>query len=242
MATARFCDACGAGLLAGARFCEACGAAVPQDAPARSAPPAAAPTAMPPHRPVSPASDEMPAQPAPAPGRPPAKRTAMGLLLVLAALVLAGAVGVWFALRPAQAPQRSAPPTPVQAERRPAPPAERAPAERVPTAQAPAERPPARPAVARSDIEAFKSAVLAANRAHVEAIFASADPPPELRIRLNQAIVALGQALYRHHVEGGHGDLDSARQEMRSFLEGLDQDGLGLSEPVIDEGVASVAP
>ena len=48
--------------------------------------PAAAPTAMPPHRPVSPASDEMPAQPAPAPGRPPAKRTATGLLLVLAAL------------------------------------------------------------------------------------------------------------------------------------------------------------
>jgi hypothetical protein len=210
MATPRFCDACGAALVAGARFCEACGAPVPPDAaPARAAQSERA----------GPAPNAVPAV--------PARRVATGVLLALGLLVLGGAVGVWYVVRPAQTPPHSAPPRSTADERR-APP--------------PAERPPARPAVARSDIDALKSAVEAANHAHVAAIFASKDPPPELRIRLNQAIGALGQGLYRRHVEDRHGDLDSARREMRSFLEGLDHDGLGLSAPVIDEGVASVAP
>jgi hypothetical protein len=232
MATPRFCDACGAALLAGARFCEACGAAVaPDAAPAQAAPPERAPAAAgPPRRPASPASDHLPERAGPASDPFPAqptRRVASGVLLALGLLVLAGAVGVWYALQPAQTPPPSAPPQTTPGARR-APP--------------PAERPPARPAVTRSDIDALKSAVAAANRAHVAAIFASKDPPPDLRIRLNQAIGALGQALYRHHVEDGNGDLAAARTEMRSFLEGLDHDGLGLSAPVIDEGVASVAP
>lgn len=232
MATPRFCDACGAALVAGARFCEACGAAVPPDAvPAQAAQPERAPAAAaPPRRPASPASDGLPER-AGAASNPfpavPARRLAGGVLLALGLLVVAGAVGVWYAMQPAQTPPPSAPPQSTPDERR---------------APSPAERPPARPAVTRSDIDSFKSAVEAANRAHVEAIFASTDPPPELRIRLNQAIGVLGQALYRHHVEDGNGDLAAARTEMRSFLEGLDHDGLGLSAPVIDEGVASVAP
>ncbi len=232
MATPRFCDACGAALPAGARFCEACGAAVaPDAAPARAAPPERAPApAAPPRRPASPASESLPERAGPAPNpfaAAPARRIASGVLLALGLLVLAGAIGVWYAVQPAHPPPDSAPPQSTPAQRR-APPL--------------AERPPARPAITRSDIDALKSAVEAANRAHVEAIFASTDPPPELRIRLNQAIGVLGQALYRHHVEDRHGDLDTARREMRSFLEGLDHDGLGLSEPAIDEGVASVAP
>lgn len=232
MATPRFCDACGAALVAGARFCEACGAAVPPDAvPAQAAQPERAPAAAaPPRRPASPSSDPLPERAGPASNSfpaAPARRVASGVLMVLGLLVLAGAVGVWYAVQPAQTPPPRAPPQSTPDERR---------------APSPAERPPARPAVTRSDIDSLKSAVEAANRAHVEAIFASTDPPPELRIRLNQAIGVLGQALYRHHVEDGNGDLGAARTEMRSFLEGLDHDGLGLSEPVIDEGVASVAP
>ncbi len=232
MATPRFCDACGAALVAGARFCEACGAPVPPDAArARAAQSERAPApAAPSTRPAPPASDRLPERAGPAPNAVPAvpaRRVATGVLLALGLLVLGGAVGVWYVVRPAQTPPHSAPPRSTADERR-APP--------------PAERPPARPAVARSDIDALKSAVEAANHAHVAAIFASKDPPPELRIRLNQAIGALGQGLYRRHVEDRHGDLDSARREMRSFLEGLDHDGLGLSAPVIDEGVASVAP
>lgn len=232
MATPRFCDACGAALLPGARFCEACGAAVALDAtPAHAAQPerASAPAA-PAGRPASPASAPLPERAGAASNpfaKAPARRIASGVLLALGLLVLAGAVGVWYAMQPVQTPPQSAP-AQTTPDARQAPP--------------PAERPPARPLVTRSDIDTLKSAVEAANRAHVEAIFASRDPPPELRIRLNQAIGALGQALYRHHVEDRRGDIDTARQEMRGFLEGLDQDGLGLSAPVIDEGVASVAP
>jgi hypothetical protein len=231
MAAPRYCDSCGAELLAGARFCEACGAAVPHDAPARAAVPAATPSLVPaPRQPAQSDVVEPPTRPgnAPLPRMPqPTRRSGTRLLLALAALVLAGAVGVWYLVQPLRPTSPSAPPVATQGEQ-PAPP--------------PAERPPARAPVTRADIESLKAAVEAANRAHVQAIFAGGDPPPELRVRQNQAVGALGQALYRHHVEDGKGDLAAARAEMRSFLEGLNADGLGLSEPVIDAGVASVAP
>lgn len=228
MAAPRFCESCGTELPAGARFCEACGAAVPQDAPpARTSSPAAPASAA--HKPPAAVVADLPAhENASVPMPPPTRRASTGLLLAAAALVLAGAVAFWFATRPADPPQvHSAPISTGDVQ----------------TGAAPPERLPARAPVTRTDIELLKAAVDAANRAHVAAILASRDsPPPELRVQVNQAIGALGQALYRHHVEDGHGDLAAARAEMRAFLEGLDRDGLGFSEPAIDAGVADVAP
>jgi hypothetical protein len=98
------------------------------------------------------------------------------------------------------------------------------------------------PALTRIEIEGLKAAVTAANRAHVDAIFASADSVDAAQIALNTAIGELAQGLYRFHVEAGNGSLEQARAEMRAFLTSLDDRGLGLSEPIIDQGVADVRP
>jgi len=101
---------------------------------------------------------------------------------------------------------------------------------------------PSRAPVTRLTIEALKSAVQAAHRAEVASILAGGESSLEQRSAFNDALAELGQGLYRHHVEDGNGDLQTAQSEMRDFLESLDDSGLGLSEPVIDLGVASVAP
>jgi|CXWL01.1.fsa_nt_gi hypothetical protein len=224
---ARYCESCGIELLADARFCEACGAAVPHDAPPTRA-----------AVPVVPSPVRKPLESAGVDGSsvrmpPSTRRSGVGWLLALAALVLAGAVAVWFVVPRSDPPQGNAPPV-----------ATRDVAIRdIPPTALPAERPPLRAPITRADIERLRDAVDAANRAHVAAIFASREPPPpELQAQLDQAMGALGQALYRYHVEDGQGDLEAARAEMRAFLEGLDGGGLGLSAPAIDAGVADVAP
>lgn len=205
------------------RFCESCGAELVRGA--RFCEACGAPL----QEPAAAAADPRPQTPAPAARLPaaqpgaPARGRGPALLLALALLVAVGAGAVWWRAQPRPGPAVPASPA-VVAE---APPVKRA---------------PATPAVSRADIERLKAAVASANRAHVAEILAGPGDHPELRIRLNDSIVALGRALYRHHVANGNGDLAAARAEMRSFLQGLEQDGLGLSEPVIDEGVASVAP
>ena len=82
----------------------------------------------------------------------------------------------------------------------------------------------------------------AAHGAEVDSILSGGESSLQQRTAFNDALGVLGQGLYRHHVEDGNGNLEAAQMEMREFLENLDQSGLGLSEPVIDLGVASVAP
>jgi hypothetical protein len=96
--------------------------------------------------------------------------------------------------------------------------------------------------VTRQDIEALKSALRAAHAVEVASILSSGESSLQQRVAFNDALGLLGQGLYRHHVEDGNSDLETAQAEMREILENLDQSGLGLSEPVIDLGVASVAP
>ncbi|MBK8066554.1 MAG: zinc ribbon domain-containing protein [Rhodanobacteraceae bacterium] len=206
------------------RFCESCGAELVRGA--RFCEACGAPL----QEPAAAAADPRPQTPAPAARLPAAQPGApargRGPALLLALAVLAGG------------PRRRHGAGAAQPRPEPAVPASPAVVAEAP----PVKRAPATPAVSRADIERLKAAVASANRAHVAAILAGPGDHPELRIRLNDNIVALGRGLYRHHVANGSGDLAAARAEMRSFLQGLEQDGLGLSEPVIDEGVASVAP
>lgn len=101
---------------------------------------------------------------------------------------------------------------------------------------------PSRALVTREHIEAMKAEVRAAHAAEVDSILSVGESSLQQRRAFDDALGLLGQGLYRHHVEDGNGNLEAAQTEMREFLENLDQSGLGLSEPVIDLGVASVAP
>jgi hypothetical protein len=212
MAKNRFCESCGARLVDAVRFCESCGAPVPE---AAEAVPKLQPAAT-----VAGGSR-------PATGER-ASRSAW--LLPAAALLVVSVIAVVLFLRdPADtgsalesaAPSPSATPTDSY------------------TASPQAET---AAALSRADIEALKAEVVAANRAHVDAILSEPDPPLAFRVAVDEAIGALGQGLYRFHVLQEQGSLDDARAEMRGFLEGLNDSGFGLSAPVIDLGVDSVAP
>ncbi len=215
----RFCEFCGAELVAGARFCESCGERVVVDAaPEIMSADSQSPNPVQPDR----AHSTQPTTVAQAPSR----RTAVQLSM-LAALVLSGALAVWLVAREWATPTKNTVDS-----------LSVAPAIEDNTSSKPRNR----FAVTRVDIERLKAVVVAANAAHVDAIFASRDPSPDLQIQLNQAIGNLGQALHRYHVDDAYGDLAAARAEMHAFLESLVYKGLGLSEPIIDEGVAGVAP
>lgn len=94
------------------------------------------------------------------------------------------------------------------------------------------------------DLDGLRAAVTAANVRDIDALYAASPDPrsPETRDALDVAIRALAKGLYRHHVVDGHGDLDSARAELRAFLSGQQHKGLGLSEDAIEAGVAHVGP
>ena len=219
METQRYCKFCGAELSGGARFCESCGERVPvAAAPEARTPDSESPNAVQPDRAQS-------TQPTTA-AQPPSRRTA-ALLSVLAVLVLSGALAVWLVARESASPTNNTVDS-----------LSVAPALEDDTSSKPRNR----FAVTRVDIERLKAVVVAANAAHVDAIFASRDPSPDFQIQLNHAIGDLGQALHRYHVDDASGDISTARAEMRAFLESLVYEGIGLSEPIIDEGVAGVAP
>ncbi|MCU0756018.1 MAG: hypothetical protein MUE46_12980 [Xanthomonadales bacterium] len=94
------------------------------------------------------------------------------------------------------------------------------------------------------DLDSLKAVVLAANARDIDALYAASPDPrgPETRAALDVAIRALAKGLYRHQVVDGHGDLEAARAELRSFLRGLEHKGLGLSDAVVESGVAHVGP
>lgn len=94
------------------------------------------------------------------------------------------------------------------------------------------------------DLDGLKAAVLAANARDIDALYAASPDPrgPETRAALDVAVRALAKGLYRHHVVDGHGDPEAARAELRSFLLGLEHKGLGLSDEVVEAGVAHVGP
>lgn len=211
----RFCESCGAPWVPGARFCERCG--VPMAEPA---PPRVKIAPLPPEPEPLPAAS--PASASTATTRDHARK--LGVLALVLAVAAAGLV-LW--PRASEVPPVTVPATatvqPESGAARPAGQASRAP-------------------VTRQTIEALKSAVQAAHRAEVASILAGGESSLEQRSAFNDALGQLGQGLYRHHVEDGNGDLQAAQREMRDFLESLDDSGLGLSEPVIDLGVASVAP
>ena len=211
----RFCESCGAPWVPGARFCERCGA--PLAAPA---PPSATIAPLPPEPEPLPAAH-------PAPASTATSGSHASRLGVLALVIAVAATGLVLWPRASEVP--------------PAPMSANAPTQLDSAVAQPAVQ-PSRAPVTRLTIEALKSAVQAAHRAEVASILAGGESSLEQRSAFNDALAELGQGLYRHHVEDGNGDLQTAQSEMRDFLESLDDSGLGLSEPVIDLGVASVAP
>ncbi|MCB1602099.1 MAG: zinc ribbon domain-containing protein [Xanthomonadales bacterium] len=211
----RFCESCGAPWVPGARFCERCGA--PLAAPA---PPSATIAPLPPEPEPLPAAH-------PAPASTATSSSHASRLGVLALVIAVAATGLVLWPRASEVP--------------PAPMSANAPTQLDSAVAQPAVQ-PSRAPVTRLTIEALKSAVQAAHRAEVASILAGGESSLEQRSAFNDALAELGQGLYRHHVEDGNGDLQTAQSEMRDFLESLDDSGLGLSEPVIDLGVASVAP
>ena len=211
----RFCESCGAPWVPGARFCERCGA--PLAAPA---PPSATIAPLPPEPEPLPAAH-------PAPASTATSSSHASRLGVLALVIAVAATGLVLWPRASEVP--------------PAPMSANAPTQPDSAVAQPAVQ-PSRAPVTRQTIEALKSAVQAAHRAEVASILAGGESSLEQRSAFNDALAELGQGLYRHHVDDGNGDLQTAQSEMREFLQSLDDSGLGLSEPVIDLGVASVAP
>ena len=211
----RFCESCGAPWVPGARFCERCGA--PLAAPA---PPSATIAPLPPEPEPLPAAH-------PAPASTATSSSHASRLGVLALVIAVAATGLVLWPRASEVP--------------PAPMSANAPTQLDSAVAQPAVQ-PSRAPVTRLTIEALKSAVQAAHRAEVASILAGGESSLEQRSAFNDALAQLGQGLYRHHVDDGNGDLQTAQSEMREFLQSLDDSGLGLSEPVIDLGVASVAP
>lgn len=94
------------------------------------------------------------------------------------------------------------------------------------------------------DLDQLKALVTAANARDIDALYAASPGQrgPESRAALDAAIRALAKGLYRHHVIDGHGDVGSARSELRQFLTALEHKGLGLSDEAIEDGVANVGP
>lgn len=95
-----------------------------------------------------------------------------------------------------------------------------------------------------ADLDGLRAAVLVANARDIDALYEASPNPrgPQTRMALDLAVRALAKGLYRHHVVDGHGDLAAARAELRAFLRGLEHKGLGLSDAVVESGVAHVGP
>lgn len=244
----RFCEQCGTALPVDAQFCESCGvrvAAMPE------APPSS--TAMPP-RPSSPLFRPVTTRPTPkpmpvpstpnAPHQPVRRTSALGLMLgALTLSLLLGAVGIW-QYRRLDAPVVSS----VPAESRSTPDPLQTPgrtAAELPSPDIASEAAPPIPVTDDPpDLEGLRAAVMVANARDIEALYAASpgERGPDTRVALAEAMRALAKGLYRHHVVDGHGDLEGARAELRGFLMGLEHQGLGLSDDVIEDGVAQVGP
>jgi hypothetical protein len=223
MTNQRFCEACGARLAEDARYCEACGHRVAEPAAATgvSSLPAAVAAGAPSH--------EAPIEPA----RSPRSRVLGGLIALAGAAALA--LLAWLAFEKSSAPLTGSTTPPDST-------AVQAPAADQTSAGAVAPASEATPTVTLEQLNLLKEAVVVANRAQTEAVFANSPDVGRLSDALMEAIDRLGGAIYRYYVIDQHGTLALAQSEMATFLRDVNWQGLGLSEDTIKFGVAHVSP